>query len=80
MTGQLNNLLLNLHTDKGLKEVIGDVTGGGQHEIFAAQPGRVKLPFEINLNVIQVPDEISETGTAVFEYFPIRGEEVSGPS
>ncbi len=48
--------------------------------MFAAHPSRVKIPFEINLNVIQVPNETRDTGTIVFEYFPKSGEEVSGPS
>ena len=46
----------------------------------ALQPGRINDPSEINLNVRQVPDEISGTGVAVFEYFPMRGEAVPGPS
>ena len=48
--------------------------------MFATQPGRVKTPSDTNLKVMHVPEEINDTGTGEFEYLPIRGEEVSGPS
>ena len=48
--------------------------------MLATQPGRVNIPFETNLNVRQVPEEMRDTGKTVSEYFPISGEAVSGPS